>query len=218
MKRKRNWLNHIFNFLAVILGVYLAFFINERAQLNQDQNESAMLMNSLLEDLSDDITAYEQFQIPVNTQYLQNVQTILNLIMSGQLDIINEQLPGILSVENLPPTTSTYSSMKASGKLGLIQDLELQKQLSDYYEGLVIESTRKGEYQVDYFTNEILTWLTLNVDLAEMKILNTEELTVLQNKLIIYGSLIEQKIESYEMVVENSSELKSYIESILEST
>ncbi|HMB98913.1 MAG TPA: DUF6090 family protein [Balneolaceae bacterium] len=216
MKRKHNWLNHLFNFLAVILGVYLAFLINEKAKNNQDYKESRTLMTSLVNDLSEDIQDYENFLIPVNIQHQKNVESLLNSLMTDSLDGINDQMFAILSVENFAPTTSTYSSMKASGKLGLIDDLSLQKSLSDYYEGLAVENIRKGEYQVEYFTTEVMAWLTNNVDLTNMEFIHTDELTVFLNKLIIYGSLVSQKIESYEMSVESSRELKLQIESILE--
>lgn len=217
MKRKHNWLNHLFNFLAVILGVYLAFLINEKAKNNQDYKESRTLMTSLVNDLSEDIQDYENFLIPVNIQHQKNVESLLNSLMTDSLDGINDQMFAILSVENFAPTTSTYSSMKASGKLGLIDDLSLQKSLSDYYEGLAVENIRKGEYQVEYFTTEVMAWLTNNVDLTNMEFIHTDELTVFINKLIIYGSLISQKIESYKMSVESSRELKLQIESILDS-
>jgi len=215
MKRKQNWLNHLFNFLAVILGVYLAFYINERAQINQDQNESIMLMNSLLADLSKDIKSYEEYQIPVNKQYQQNVERLLSSLMTNDMDEIGEKISDVLGVENFTPSTSTYSSIKASGKLGLIDDLELQKMLTDYYEGLAVESIRKGEYQVDFFTGELMSWLTNNVDLTDMQLIHTNELIVFRNKLIIYGSLINQKVESYEMIVEDSKKLQFQIESLL---
>jgi hypothetical protein len=217
MKRKYNWQNHFFNFLAVILGVYLAFFINEWAKENQDTNESLVLMTSLINDLSEDIIAYEEYQLPTNNQLNQNVESLLNALITDNLEGIGDLITAILSVENFGPTTSTYSSMKSSGKLRLIEDLTLQKMLTDYYDGLVVESIRKGEYQVDFFTNELLTWLTANVDLLEMRLMNKDELMVFKNKLIIYGSLVDQKVESYEMIVENSRGLKLYIESILES-
>lgn len=216
MKKQYSWLNHVFNFLAVILGVYLAFYINESAKINQDRNESVILMNSLVNDLSEDIEAYEKYQIPLNIQHLQHVEKMLELMLMESLEGVEKQLSSILQLENFAPTTSTYTSMKSSGKIRLIEDLTLQKKLSDFYDGLVLESLEKGEFQVDFFTNEILTWLTYNADLLEMKILNPGELFVLRNKLIIYGSSIEQKVSSYEMIVEDSKALKKSIESILE--
>lgn len=109
-------------------------------------------MNSLVGDLSEDIRRYEEYQIPVNIQHQQNVESLLESLLTDSLDHIGNQLSAILGVENYAPTSSTYNSMKSSGKLRLIEDLALQKMLTDYYDGLVIESDRsdrKGEYQVE---------------------------------------------------------------------
>ncbi len=217
MKKKYNWINHVFNFLAVILGVYLAFYINEKAKLNQDNKESLILMNSLVNDLAEDIKAYEEYQIPENIQQQKNIGNLLELLSAGNLADIGSQLPIVFQVENYVPTTSTYTSMKYSGKLTLVDELSLQKKISNYYEGLVFESEKKGEFQVEFFTKELLTWLTNNVDLLEMKLLKQDELIVLRNKLIIYESLIEQKVNTYTMVVEDSKKIKLSIESRLKS-
>lgn len=216
MKRKSNWSNHLFNFIAVILGVYLAFYINEKAKINQERDESLILMNSLINDLSEDINTYEKYHIPVNIQHQQNVENLLELFETDSLEAIGDQLSTIIQIENYAPTTSTYSSMKSSGKLRLIEDLTLQKKLTDYYDGLAIESYRKGEYQVDFFTNELLSWLMYNVDLLEMEVLDRDQLVILRNKLLIYGSLIDQKVKTYEMIVDDSKKLKLHIESIIE--
>ena len=92
--------------------------------------------------------------------------------------------------------------------------LFLQKALSNYYEGLVFESQKKGEYQVAYFTSEILNWLTTNFDLMDVKIVQKDDVIILRNKLLIYESLIAQKVNSYETIVEDSKKLKSQIESL----
>lgn len=217
MKRKYNWANHFFNFLAVILGVYLAFNLNERAKIRQDMTEADLLMKSLVNDLSEDIKTYEEYQIPVNKQLRDNVQGLLNSLMADSLDDLDSQLSAIFEVENYAPTTSTYSSMKSAGKLSLIDDLALQKKLSDYYEGLVFESQKKGDYQVDYFTSELLSWLANNFDLMDVEISKEDDLVVLRNKLLIYESLVGQKVDTYEKIVSDSRELKEQIESMLDS-
>lgn len=216
MKRKSNYINHLFNFLAVIIGVYLAFYVNERGKINQDRNESKVLMHSLINDLSEDIKVYEEYQIPKNIEHQQNIGKLINSLSGNNTDSINSHLPLIFQVENFVPTTSTYSSMKSSGKLSLIESFDIRKNLSDYYEGLVIESIRKSEFQVDFFTNSVLPWVTNNIDLNEMKIINENETIVLRNKLIIYESLIDQKVNTYKMLVKESKELKDGIESKVE--
>ena len=189
MKSKTNWLNHFINFLAVILGVYLAFFINEQAKKSQDRSEGIMWMTSLVNDFEQDIQTYEKYQIPVNARIQQNIAALIDMLASGNTVDIENKLSAILQVENFSPTVSTYSSMKLSGKLQLIEELDLQKKLTSYYEGLVVESNKKDEYQVNFFTNELMDWLTDNVDLMEMKLLRDDDLITLRNKLIIYGSL-----------------------------
>ncbi len=217
MKIKYTWTNHLFNFLAVILGVYLAFFINEVAKSKQDRQESILLMKSFVMDLSKDIEKYEKYTVPVNIEYQQQIATLLNDLSTNNWEDIENQLPLLFQVENRTPTTSTYTSMKASGKFNLIEDLSMQKKLTDYYDGLVPESEKKGEYQVDYFTNELLSWITNNIDLLTMEIPAMQDLFVLRNKLFIYESLIDQKVKSYEMIIEDSRELKKDINAMLTS-
>jgi len=111
MRKKYKGLNHLFNFLSVILGVYLAFYINERAKISQDRKEGAILMNSLMNDLSEDIRLYENFEIPENIRIQGNVDSMISLISSKNIKAIEGQLLNILEVENFAPTTSTYSSI-----------------------------------------------------------------------------------------------------------
>ena len=216
MKKQYHWFNHLFNFLAVILGVYLAFYINERAKTNQDRQEKRVLMQSLIEDLDEDISTYEDYQILENAKIQQDINKLMQELNSDNQKGISEQLPSVLQVESYMPTSSTYTSMKSAGKLTLLDNLELQKALSDFYEGLVVETELKGQYQVDYFTDDILSWYSLNVDMLNMQLMEDANLTVFKNKLLIYQSLLDQKIETYKMVVRDSKALKSEIESLLE--
>lgn len=215
MKGKYRWANHFFNFLAVILGVYLGFYMNERAKVKQDRSESVAWMNALVSDLSDDIETYESYQIPVNAQLRENVEGLLNSLIADSLDGVDDRLSTILQVENYASTTSTYSSMKSTGKLNLIDDLGLQKALIYHYEGLAMEAQKKGEYQVDYFTKELLSWLANHFDLMKVEIQRKEDAVILRNKLLIYESLLSQKVEAYQQVVEDGKKLKLRIETEL---
>ncbi len=217
MKLRYHWFNHLFNFIGVILGVYLAFYVDEKAEENRDRKESLVLMRSLVNDLSADIETYEEYQIPVNIQHQENLDTLLELFVKNDLERANASLPTILQLENYTPTTSTFNSMKASGKISLIDDLTLQKKLTYHYEGLAEESIAKGELQVNFFTDELLIWLSNHADLMNMKIIDEEEIPILINKLIIYSSLVNQKVDNYEMVLEESKQLRQHLDSLLEA-
>ncbi len=216
-KRKIDWLNHVFNFVAIIIGVYLAFYMNERTKANQDREESIVLMTSLLNDLTYDIETYEEEQIPENEEDQKIIGDVLQLLLVDSLAGNEDQLGRVIELQNYQPSSSTYSSMKSSGKLSLIDDLSLQKELADYYEGAVLESIDRGARQADFLSNELLTWYMDNLDFVDMQVVNEGELIVLRNKLIIYESLIDQKLQYYERVVKDSKKLKIQIESIIES-
>lgn len=205
------------NFLAVILGVYFAFYINEEAKSKGEQKEAVQLMKSLVQDLTADIKTYEEYQIPINTTYLEEVNKLFLLIQKDNTDSINSQLPQLFLVENYVPNSSTYNSIRSSGKMKFLDNLSLQKQLSDYYEGLALECEMKNKIQIDFFMNELVNWLSLHANLLEMKILNESEVLVFQNKIMIYESLIDQKVKNYQMILDNSKLLKGQLDSLINS-
>lgn len=215
MKKKYNWLNHLLNFIAVILGVYLAFYVNERAKLSAEKKERTLLLQAMINDLSADVKTYDNYQIPINVQYNEKIDSLLLSLSTAKLGVNSSHLAGIFQVENYVPNTSTYNSIKSSGQIKLIEDLELQKQLSDYYDGLVLECISKNEIQVDYFMKEVVKWLTLNADLMDMQVLKGSNLVVLRNTLLIYQSLVAQKIMNYEEIVEESKALQEKLDSLV---
>ena len=118
-------------------------------------------------------------------------------------------------MENYVSTTSTYNSIKASGKFSLIENFEIRRRISDFYEGLAIESEKKSEFQSEFFKTELLPWVIRNIDLQEMKFLRENEKIILKNKIIIYESLISQKVDAYKLIIEESKLLKEKIDSEL---
>ncbi len=215
MKTSYHWTNHVFNFLGVILGVYLGFYMNETGRVSQENRERRILMSALVADLASDIKTFEDYQIPVNIQHKQDLDSLLNALLSDSIAEVNRQLPVVFQLDNFAATTTTYSSMKASGKLALIEDLELQQNLTWYYEGIAQEGINKGQFQLDIFTDELLGWLAEHADLVKMEIRNKDDLVILQNKVLIYSSAIDQKLGHYEMQLENSKQLKAQIDSLL---
>lgn len=211
MKKKYNYWSHVFDFLAVILGVYLAFYINDRSQNSQRVKEATALMVAMVDELNEDIQVYERYQIPINKQHEKNIEMLVEKMIEGEEEL-GEFLSGVVELENYRPASSIYGSMKDSGKLSLIENLDLQRALNSYYDNLAVESERKGEFQADYLTGELLTWITNNVDLITDEILHPKELVPFRNKLLIYTSIVNQKIASYEEVVERAKALKGLLE------
>ncbi|MEQ9310227.1 MAG: hypothetical protein RLN90_12300 [Balneolaceae bacterium] len=199
----------------MVIGVYLAFYINDNAKLNQDKKESFLLMESLANELSEDLDAFTNYQIPENINHQENLSKLITALTNNNTDSINDYIDAIFRVENYVSTTSTYNSIKASGKFSLIENFEIRRDISDFYEGLAIESAKRSEYQVEFFKTELIPWVIRNIDLQEMRFMNENEKIVLKNKIIIYESLISQKVDSYKMIIQESKVLKEKIDSEL---
>lgn len=214
MKQKIDWSNHFVNFLSVILGVYLAFWVNEWAKNREKLDEKETYLKAMTEELESDITYFTTFLIPSNKQHLESVTVLISKLSDTEQEITPEELASIFNVDNFPGSSNTYESFKSSGKIALLTDLTLQNQMVSLYDVLMNEAKFKGDYQVNYFSEEILKWLTLNADFNTMELLESAPKTILLNKLIIYSSLIDQKISEYEKIVAQSEKLKSSIEAM----
>ena len=209
-----DWKNQLLNFIGVILGVLLAFYISSYAEQRKEEKALEEMVASLIKDIEEDHRIYTQDQIPANEEQVETINQLLESMMNPELDTL--QLSVNFDVNNYSPVSSTYLSMKSSGGLNLIHDIEVRRALSNYYDLLAEESVSKGELQANYLLNEIIPWL---IEHTEMLDFNSEELMgdkVFANKLIIYNGLIGQKIEHYHHIVETSTRLKAQLELLIQ--
>ncbi len=212
MKKSKAWQNHFFNFLAVILGVYLAFLINQKAENRRQKEEVRTTLQLITNELDSDIHTFETYQIPKNEKFQQDLLKLLPIIHKDSLEKLNEKLSIVLEVDNYVPSIATYSSLKSSGKFDRIQNVELVKNLSIYYDFYAAETTAKSEYQVDFFKEYLLSWCMQNIDLENFSINSTNNLELLKNYILIYHSVIQQKTESFHQLVSEARYLKNQID------
>lgn len=217
MKRKSTWHHHLFNFLAVILGVYLAFFINEKAQLNKQKAEVKKMMQSIVSELESDIEIYENYHLPKQEKFKNQLLDLIPLCHRDSLVPLTENLPIILEVDNYLPNTATYSSLKSSGKFNLIQNIEVIQKLSSYYEGSAAETIAKSDFQVDFFSTYLLPWCMQHVAIENFEITTTDQLPQLKNYILVYQSLVEQKTASYKILTREAKALIAQIQAEIDN-
>lgn len=212
--KNMNLLNHSLNFIVVILGVFLAFYIDSYSEKRKEKVELRETITSLIEDLEDDHKTYSDYQIPQNEEQVADLEELISDIL--ELDEPKEnQLSVNFEVKNYSPISSTYLSLKSSGKTNLIDDFKIRRELSNYYEILSEESISKGEVQQDFFLYEILPWMIENTNLMDV---TSEELrgeNTLANRLILYSTLIKNKLEYYKVLEEASMELRKSLDAFL---
>jgi len=158
-----NWADQILNFIGVIFGVLLAFYIAELDNTRHERRELRIIVESFLEDLKDDRDTYSD-QIPGNEEHALNIERLMEGIQQEQPDSIAKYLDYLYTADNYSPTSTTYTSVVSSGKLDLIENLSLKKKLSNYYDNLATEAEFRGSFQIDYLFEHIIPWVVANID------------------------------------------------------
>jgi ribosomal protein L19 len=113
-----DWGNHTINFFAVLFSVFLAFYLTEKAEEWKARSELDEILSALIEDLESDQRTYKEYQIPQNQNHVTDLGYVIEHLVTGKRDSVEAQLGAVLSVDNYSPVSSTYLSIKNSGKTG----------------------------------------------------------------------------------------------------
>jgi hypothetical protein len=195
---KVNWVDHLINFLSVILGVSLAFFISDYSLKSQLNEEYQFYIDSIIEEMEGDVETYEDYQIPDNRQKVEDMQKALTILVTGEnIDSLAYYLgSGSTNVNNYSPQNLAYNSLQTAGKLDMISNLELRNDLM-LYQALSLEVEYQGKYQLEFFMDKMITYYLENPDLMEdpSKLVGKTSFITL---LSIYASFVENKVDKYE--------------------
>jgi hypothetical protein len=215
MIKNINWFDHFLNFVAVILGVLLAFQIGSLTETFKEKQELKEILQSFIQDIERNQETFNDFQIPENKKQSDAIGELLAILVDNQLDSLNDQLSVAFNVQNYSPISSTHLSVTSSGKIGLIKDFEVKKAISKYYNILAKESIKKGEIQVEFLLKEIIPWMIENTTFLDLELEDVAEDIKFANRLVIYKSLIDNKIEQYKLISKDSEELKNALMDLL---
>ncbi len=215
--RKINWADHFINFIAVIIGVTLAFYITARAEDKKNNAELKLYLEALKEEISYDLKEYRDYQIPTNQAQVSDIQTCARRISEPDADSLAIYFSTITDLESHDPVSNTYKSMQSSGKLSLIENFDLRKALGTYYVEESNVAVLLGDKQADYFFEQLLPHLVNEFDIVDMNDESLRNKIVLQNHLFIYSALIDDKAEKYETLKTSAEKLVKEIEEELEA-
>lgn len=205
-----NWIDHLINFISVILGVSIAFYASNWSEGRKNRNESIRIVESLIQELERDIRIYEKFQLDYNRKQAANLNKAIEDIRNNKLDSLPYLIRGGIGYNNYAPPSVTFNSIISSGKLGLIEDYKLQIQISTFYEAITKEARFRGNNQVEFYKEQFMPLIIESTDLLNPKVEDIN-LTQLTNMLLLYQNMIRSKVNKYEEVVTSG---KTLIESL----
>lgn len=203
-----NWIDHLLNFISVILGVSMAFYASSWSADRKDREASINMIESLVSELERDINVYERFQLEQNKTQAEILGRAIEYIQQDQLDSLPILLQRGIGFQNYAPRKVTFNSMTSSGKMSLIEDYDLQIRISTFYDALVSEALFRGESQVRFHNSHIIPLMIESTDLMNPN-LDEIDLRKVSNILIMYRRMILWKIEKYQELLEAGQALQA---------
>ena len=130
---KINWKDHLVNLIVVILGISIAFALENYAEKRQRRSTEKMYMTSLLKDLETDQLLFDTL-IAIN----ENILESLNELTAASIDPSEKEVSShLFTVMYNPPFSSqrmTYESLKSLGQVEIISSFSLRSDIVELYE------------------------------------------------------------------------------------
>ncbi len=141
---KINWKYALGEILIVIIGITIAFSLNNWAENAGDWSLRKEYLESLIADLSNEVQQLEgdqaEFQQKVNT--IQSIFPHLGGKKEGR-DTLLQKIFSLAEIVYFQPNDVTYRTLVNSGDPRLFSDFELKKALETHYSG-------QNQIQQDY--------------------------------------------------------------------
>ena len=132
---RENWISYAFETLVVIVGILIAFALNNWSENWKNQDLKSMYIQNLKEELSEEIKSFDRRLDEINLKY-ENINKVMKSFQANR-DSLNEKelnilLMGIFAEGARRPYNSVYKDLIATGKLSLL-DHSIRKLILDYY-------------------------------------------------------------------------------------
>jgi len=208
-----DWKRLFLELLVVFLGVTAGFLLNSWQLERQDEDIANKYMDGFLHDVNANIVGFEE-AIAEDSLWLIYTTPSLRSIQNGSVsvDSANVVLKQIVSISSLEFQTSTYEDITNSGKLNIISDYDLKKQIVDYHV-TILGVGFIDDYFYDFFNDFSMPFIfsnfsVLNGRLAVPEIRNSIEFA---NVIAGYYSMVQQRQSAYQKLLDESHALKSYL-------
>lgn len=218
MKTKINWKNHFVELVVVVIGITIAFMLENWQQDNADKELEQKYLNSLKSDLLSDNKLLDSTVASVEKQ-ISKLRDFITEIKTGTVvkQKAEKIIPQVLISYGFAPKLATYQSITNSGNLNIITDYKLIESLASYYNSYdEISIKEKGLY--DYQLKFVLPYVYENVDFLSGKMVNKSAINGFEFKNIVTGyyTLVGQNLEAYKNYQLANKELLENIENHLD--
>jgi len=217
MSRKKNSLKYLFELITVFLGVTAAFMLDRWAENNRARKEEAQYISSIYEENEED-RAYLKNMLDFYQKKIKKVEKLIRLLNDrDSLYTIESLLPkALFSHLFFKPSASTWESLKGSGELKLIQNLQLKIQLSKLHR--MYYYLEKHEKNIEmYLQQDLLPYALKHINLMTMKFFDRQSLLepYFMNLVKTYYFIIQDYFNSLNTAYQLCLKVKQLLETEL---
>ena len=206
-KLKIDWNSKLIDLLIVIIGITIAFQLNNLNESNKSKAKEKDYLKSFYEDNKDNesnLSLALEFTLKTKDD-LDSLKQIL-LSKNYQDDRITNLTASMMALSDFKPSLITMENITASGDFELISDFEYREVLIDTYNSYQTSSQFEGLLS-DYVNQYVTPFFFENIRFSDFTSLKENFIKNPEFENIVFGydALLTQKLKGYE---ENIAKLK----------
>ena len=155
----------IVEILIVIIGISIAFWLNNWGEERKERALEQEFLKTLKEELSRDSSVFA-YQVEENQKNVDNIYRFVELLQEKDYehDSIRWFAGSFMNRNNWLLNSNTYEMLKSGGKLDIISDFELRNTLNSFYRIRIFQSDQTFEINQAFVDDKMFDYLTKKTD------------------------------------------------------
>lgn len=197
---KIDWKSKLLDLLIVIIGITIAFKLNNWNESRKVTNDERAYMSSFSNENRinrENLVAALDFSRSTE----KDIDTLKTLLVSE--NYTDERIPifiaSMMALADFTPVTTTMENITASGEFDLITDINLRENLISAYNSF--KTTTKFESMLANYVDKYLTpFLLENLRFSDFSSINSDfkKDPLFENIIIGYEALLHQQVNGYD--------------------
>ncbi len=210
--KKINWLDHFINLIVVIVGITIAYSLNNYNEAKKSKELQDVYIESMIADIDKDISELDSLVISDQQDSVLFSRIMVSNKQPLSKDSTNIAVASLARLNSFYSRNITYESVKSSGKFELLS-LKLRIDIIEFYHKAYEQIEEIESYYKMSFDNQIIPFLIEDAfsgnDGLNISKLNSDKFRTI---LGVHFSYLSQKIAAYKEGKRLALKLKEELE------
>ncbi len=219
--KKVNWLDHLISLVVVILGISIAFYLEGARADNESIAQEKQYLQSIMKDIETDIASLDTL-VAYNHVMSAALVTLSEASVGMTIPSDSALTSNVMMIQYNPPFVEqriTYESLKASGKIDLIDDFDLRNDIIQLYEQYYRGSNTYDNAISEHVRDFVKPFYVSKIQFKSPSHIDSDflQLQEFRNIIFVYRYLFRDKNDFYLLVKNQASGMLERIHEYEES-